>query len=61
MEHTSPVPVAVALFVAIVGSIVIYNMDFVHHTAVRNDGILKISREALARAGAIATPTAKDQ
>jgi hypothetical protein len=36
-------------------------MDFVHHTAVRNDGILKVSREALARAGAIATPTAKDQ
>ena len=61
MEHTSPVPVAVALFVAIAGSIVIYNMDFVHHTAVRNDRILKISRDALARAGAIATPTAKDQ
>jgi hypothetical protein len=36
-------------------------MDFVHHTTVRNDGILKISREALARAGANATPTAKDQ
>ena len=61
MEHTSPIPVVVALLVAIVGSIVIYNMDFVHHTAVRNDGILKISREAPARAGANATPTAKDQ
>ena len=61
MEHTSPIPVVVALLVAIIGSIVIYNMDFVHHTTVRNDGILKISREALARAGANATPTAKDQ
>jgi hypothetical protein len=31
-------------------------MDF-SKTAVRNNGIRKISREALARAGAIATPT----
>jgi hypothetical protein len=60
MEHTSLVPVVTALTVALVGSIVLYNMDFVHHTAVRNDGILKISREALARAGAIATPTPPD-
>ena len=57
MEQTSPVPVMVALAVAIIGSIVLYNMDFVHHTVVRNEGILKISREALARAGANATPT----
>jgi hypothetical protein len=35
-------------------------MDFAHHTAVRNGGILKISREALERAGAIATPTPRD-
>jgi hypothetical protein len=60
MEHTSLVPVVTALTVALVGSIVLYNMDFVHHTGVRNDGILKISREALARAGAIATPTPPD-
>ncbi len=60
MEHSSPVPVVVALVTAILGSIVLYNMDFVHRTAVRNDGILKISREALARAGAIATPTPPD-
>jgi hypothetical protein len=50
----------VALVVAIIGSIVLYNMDFVHHTVVRNDGILKLSREALARAGANATPTPRD-
>ena len=56
MEHKSPVPVVLALVVAAIGSIVLYNMDF-HHTAVRNDGILKISREALARVGANATPT----
>jgi len=60
MEHTSPVPAVVALVVAIIGSIVLYNMDFVHRTAVRNDGILKISREALARAGAVAIPTPRD-
>jgi hypothetical protein len=60
MEHTSPVPAVVALVVAIIGSIVLYNMDFVHHTVVRNDGILKLSREALARAGANATPTPRD-
>ena len=60
MEHTSPVPVVVALVVAIIGSIVLYNMDFVHPTVVRNDGILTLSREALARAGANATPTPRD-
>jgi hypothetical protein len=57
MEHTSPLPVTIALLVAIFGSIVLYRMDFVHAHSVRNDGPNKISREALARAGAIATPT----
>jgi hypothetical protein len=57
MEHTSPLPVTVALLVAILGSVVLYRMDLVHAHSVRNDGINKISREALARAGAIATPT----
>jgi hypothetical protein len=57
MEHTSPLPVTIALTVAILGSVVLYRMDFVHAHSVRNDGINKISREALARAGAIATPT----
>jgi hypothetical protein len=57
MEHTSPVPVTVALIVAITGSIVLYKMDFIHNHAVRNDGINKISRAALARAGATETPT----
>jgi hypothetical protein len=36
-------------------------MDFIHHTAVRNDGINQISRAALAKAGAIATPTLPDE
>ena len=61
MEHTSPLPVAVALLVAIVGSVILYRMDFIHHTAVRNDGINQISRAALAKAGAIATPTLPDE
>ena len=61
MEHTSPVPVMVALIVAIVGSVILYRMDFVRGHSVRNDGINKISREALARAGAIATPTLRDE
>jgi hypothetical protein len=57
MQGSSPAPIIVALMIAIVGSIVLYRMDFVHHNPVRKDGILKISREALTRAGAIATPT----
>ena len=57
MEHTSPIPVSIALIVAIIGSIVLYKMDFIPNHAVRNDGINKISRAALARAGAMATPT----
>jgi hypothetical protein len=61
MEHSSPVPVGIALIVAIIGIIVLYNMGFVHHSVVRDDGIRKISREALTRAGAIAVPTAKDE
>jgi hypothetical protein len=61
MEHISPVPVMIALIVAIVGSVVLYRMDFVRGHSVRNDGINKISREALVRAGAIATPTVPDK
>jgi hypothetical protein len=53
----SPVPPIVALVIAIVGSIVLYNMDFAHHAVVADDGIQKISREALTRAQATATPT----
>jgi hypothetical protein len=55
--HTSPLPVMIALVVAIIGSVVLYRMDFVHAHSVRNDGINKITRAALARAGATATPT----
>jgi GTPase len=51
------VPPIVALIVAVVGSIVLYNMDFAHHVVVADDGIQKISREALTRAQATATPT----
>jgi hypothetical protein len=57
MEHTSPLPVMIALMVAIIGSIVLYRMDFARAHSVRNDGINKITRAALARAGATATPT----
>jgi hypothetical protein len=46
--------------IAIIGSSVLLGMDF-SKTAVRNEGIRKISREALARAGAIATPTPKNE
>ncbi len=60
MEHTSSRPIAIALIVAILGSIVLYNMDFVHHSMVRNNGIREVSREALARAGAVATQTPPD-
>jgi hypothetical protein len=56
VANKSLVPVTVALIIAIVGSFVLFGMDF-SRTKVRNDGIRKISREALAKAGAIATPT----
>jgi hypothetical protein len=49
-------PVPLALIVAIIGSIVLFSMDF-GHVAVRDDGIQKISQEALTRAQATATPT----
>ena len=52
---SSLVPIMVALIVAIVGTAVLWNMDFLN--AVRNDRLNKISRAALARAGATATPT----
>jgi len=54
---TSPVPILVALIVAVIGATVLFRMDFLPHGAVRNDGINKISRAALARAGATETPT----
>jgi hypothetical protein len=58
--NKSLIPVILALIIAIIGSSVLLGMDF-SKTAVRNDGIRKISREALARAGAIATPTPKPE
>ena len=49
--------VVTALIIAVVGTAVLLNMDFGPRHAVRNDGLNKISRAALARAGATATPT----
>ncbi len=57
MANKHLIPVTVALTVAIIGASVLFGMNF-SKTAVRNDGILKISRQALHRAGAVATPTA---
>ena len=56
MANKHLIPVTVALTVAIVGSFVLFGMDF-SKTTVLNDGIRNISQEALLRAGAIATPT----
>ena len=44
---SSPVPITVALIVAVIGATVLFRMDFGPRGAVRNDGINKISREAL--------------
>ena len=54
---SSPLPVVLALIVGVVGMGVLMNIDFGRRNAVRNNGINKISRAALARAGATATPT----
>jgi hypothetical protein len=54
---SSLVPIVVALIVAVIGAAVLFHMDLVPRGAVRNDGINKISRAALARAGATETPT----
>ncbi len=54
---SSPVPITVALIVAVIGATVLFRMDFGPRGAVRNDGINKISRAALARSGARESPT----
>ena len=54
---SSAVPIVVALIVAVIGAAVLFRMDFGPHHAIRNDGINKISRAALARAGATEMPT----
>jgi hypothetical protein len=54
---SSLVPMVVALIVALIGAAVLFHMDLVPRGAVRNDGINKISRAALARVGATETPT----
>jgi hypothetical protein len=63
MQPGSPaVPVIIALIVAIVGTAILLNMDFGlgFRPAVRNDGLNKISRNAISKAGAMATPTVQE-
>jgi hypothetical protein len=50
------VPVGIALIIAIVGTAILVKMDL-PNGAVRNDGLNKISRAAISKAGAVATPT----
>jgi len=49
-------PVVVALIIAVVGTLVLLNMDLPRN-AVRNSGLDKQSRAAIAKAGAKVTPT----
>jgi hypothetical protein len=59
-DRSSVVPVVLALIIAIVGIAILLNMDFGPRTAVRNDGLNKISRQAISKAGAMATPTVQE-
>jgi hypothetical protein len=54
---SSPVPVVIALIVAVIGMAVLFGMDFGLRRTVRNDGINQSTRAALARAGATEMPT----
>ena len=56
----SAAPVIIALIVAIVGTAILWNMDYGPSTAVRNDGLNKISRTVIANAGATAAPTVQE-
>jgi hypothetical protein len=58
--RSSVVPVVLALIIAIVGTAILLNMDFGPRTAARNDGLNKISRSAISKAGAVATPTVEE-
>jgi hypothetical protein len=49
-------PVVVALIIAVVGTLVLLNMDLPRN-AVRNGGLDKQSRAAIAKAGAKVAPT----
>jgi hypothetical protein len=51
-------PVIIALIIAVVGTLVLLNMDLPRN-AVRNSGLDKQSRAAIAKAGAKVTPTSK--
>jgi hypothetical protein len=53
-------PVIIALIVAIVGTAILWNMDFGSSIAVRNDSTNKISRAVIANAGATAAPTVQE-
>jgi hypothetical protein len=56
----SATPVIIALIVAIVGTAILWNMDFGPGTTIRNDGLNKISRALIANAGATAAPTLQE-
>jgi hypothetical protein len=56
----SATPVIIALIVAIVGTAILWNMDFGPSTAVGNDGLNKISLAVIANAGATAAPTVRE-
>jgi hypothetical protein len=49
-------PVIIAVILAVVGTLVLLNMDLPRN-AVRNGGLDKQSRSAIAKAGAKVTPT----
>jgi hypothetical protein len=50
-------PAVIALIVAIVGTLILLKMDLDPRHAVRNGGLDNLSRAAIAKAGATATPT----
>jgi hypothetical protein len=54
---SSPVPVVVAMIVAVIGMAILFGMDFGLRRTVRNEGINQITRSALARTGATEMPT----
>jgi Flp pilus assembly protein CpaB len=56
-QSSSPVPVVVALIVAVIGVAVLFGMDFGLRHPVPNVGIDQTTRAALARAGAAEMPT----
>jgi hypothetical protein len=56
-RSSSPVPVVIALIVAVIGMTVLFGMDFGLRRPVHNEDINQTTRAALARAGATEMPT----